>query len=242
MKRTALTATLILTLTGTLFAQSWTYHGTEICYDFGAQTQCFAQGTIQGYVTQRNNWAPTIERSYQAGQQLGSGVGALVAVLIQKWMEHRAKVKAETDALEQQLRAYHDAETRLVEEGLTLLSDDAAQIIKLHNLDPARAGVWDAQLRESRSLYEAQAKYLHDLKGAQQSELRQKRKKSLAMFLENYTKPRYERQKQMTANAYVVNEFLKALVGWHMQQRTPERSVKPAEKTSALRSWSVVAA
>lgn len=239
---------LLLLLAGPeLHAQMWTFQGSQICYDFGiGPIQCFSHGTIQGFVTDSYRNRAMIDRSYEAGRQLGEGVGSLAAALIARWMEHRARVRAETEALEKQLAAYFDAEISLVEEQRRLEASIKDQTAQLRVLDAANKKKWENQLQESQELYEHIDKYLSDLKSLRDKELKQRSRRALAGFLDSPSgaKVRYDRQRKMTARNYALNEFLKAVVGWYKQNQNQEET-KPQQKVSRARilscpsgSWS----
>jgi hypothetical protein len=79
-------------------AQSWTFQGTEICYNSATTTQCYARGTISNFVSER-------DRAFERGAQAGRGVGALAGVLIAASLNHRRQVKIEADELTKELQS-----------------------------------------------------------------------------------------------------------------------------------------
>jgi hypothetical protein len=205
---------LLLAGTGKMAAQTWTFQGTQICYNQGSAMQCYARGTISNFVSER-------ERSFQAGRAAGQGAGSLAGVLIAAWLNHRQQVKVETEELTKELQAYFDEEFDLLRDEQTLESEDQESIDTLKTLDPIRKAAWSLQLQSSQKLYDSRAKYLSDLKGLLDMEMKEKRRKAMRYFIDHEpdgAKARYDRQRTMAAQCYVVNQFLKALVASYRQQ------------------------
>jgi len=217
MRHVALSRVALLLVLCTAFAaaQSWTFQGTQICFNVnGPTTQCYARGTIGNFVGQR-------ERAFEAGRMAGQGVGSLAGVLIAAWLNHRQQVKIETEELTKEMHAYFDSEFDLLREEQTMESEDQQFITEIERLDPTRKAKWEAQLQSSQKLYEQRAKYLSNLKALLDAELKEKRRKALRYFIDHDpdgAKPRYDRQRTMAAQNYVVNQFLKALVESYRQQ------------------------
>ncbi len=215
--------------TSKMAAQTWTFQGTQICYNLGSTVQCYARGTISSFVNER-------ERAFDAGRTAGQGAGALVGVLIAAWLNHRQQVKIETEELTKELQSYFDAEFELIQYEQVMESEDQQSITELEPLDSTRKAGWELQLDSSKKLYDQRAKYLSDLKGLLNMEMKEKRRKALRYFIDHEpdgAKARFGRQRTMAARGYVVNEFLKALVGSYRQQPpTPEeeRSVTKVRK------------
>jgi hypothetical protein len=212
-------ATFLLAGPSEMSAQTWTFQGTRICYNLGSTVQCYARGTISGFVSDR-------ERAFQAGRTAGLGAGSLAGVLIAAWLNHRQQVKIETAELTKELRAYFDAEFDLLRENQALESEDQESINTLETLDPTRKAAWKLQLESSQKLYDSRAKYLSDLKGLLDMEMKEKRRKALRYFIDHDpdgAKARYGRQRTMAAQCYVVNQFLKALVESYKRQPPTEQ-------------------
>ena len=193
-------------------AQTLTFQGTQICFNFGGVVQCHYRGTISGFAMQR-------DRAFES-RQAGAAVGSLVGILIAAWLNHRHEVKLETEQLSKELQEYVDAESQLVQDELTMESEDQGTIILLEQLDPSRKAGWERQLDSSKGLYEKETKYLSDLKGLLAVQMKEKRKKAMEYFVNHDpdgAKPRYARQRKTAAQAYVVNLFLKALVDSYRQ-------------------------
>jgi len=193
-------------------AQTLTFQGTQICFNFGGIVQCHYRGTISGFAMQR-------DRAFES-RQAGAAVGSLVGLLIATWLNHRHEVKLETEQLSRELQAYVDAESQLVQDELTMESDDQRSITLLEQLDPLRRAGWEKQLDLSKGLYEKETKYLSDLKGLLATQMKEKRKNAMEYFVNHETtgaKARYERQRKIAAQSYVVNLFLKALVDSYRQ-------------------------
>jgi len=225
--------TLVMLCTTVASAQSWTFQGTQICFNVGGPTtQCYARGTISTFVGQR-------EHAFEAGRMAGAGVGALAGVLIAAWLNHRQQVKIETEELTKEMQAYFDAEFELLRDQQEMESEDQQYIGELERLDPSRKSKWEVQLQSSQKLFERRAKYSSDLRGLLDSELKEKRRKALRYFIDHDpdgAKPRYARQRTMAAQGYVVNQFLKALVESYRQQPPTEqegtlvsRSISPSK-------------
>ena len=112
-------------------AQTWTFQGTQICYNLGSTVQCYARGTINSFVSQR-------DRAFESGRQAGQGVGSLAGVLIAAWLNHRQQVKIETEELTKELQAYFDAEFGLIQDEQKNESADQQAVMELEQLDPVR--------------------------------------------------------------------------------------------------------
>ena len=98
--------TLVVSLQQTTVAQSWTYQGSSICYNGGqGPVQCYASGTLQQAVSNRD----VFNAQFQAGWAAGEGIGNLVTSLLGTWAQHRAKVQAERNDLRGQLASYQNA-------------------------------------------------------------------------------------------------------------------------------------
>jgi len=211
-------------------AQTWTFQGTQICYNLGSTVQCYARGTISRFVGQR-------ERAFESGRQAGQGVGSLAGVLIAAWLNHRQQVKIETEELTKELQSYFDAEFDLIQDEQRNESEDRQAVMQLEQLDPVRRAGWELQLQSSRKLYDQRAKYLSDLQGLLAMEVKEKRRKALRYFIDHDpdgAKARYGRQRTMAAQNYVVNQFLRALVSSYRQQpATPQE--EPPINTSSIR-------
>lgn len=92
-------------------AQTWSYHGTSICYDSGGgSSQCYASGTIQRYATNQEQF----DAQFKAGWAAGEGVGNLANALISKWAEHRRIVEQERNDLRAQLQSFGNANDELM--------------------------------------------------------------------------------------------------------------------------------
>jgi hypothetical protein len=211
-------------------AQTWTFQGTQICYDLGSTVQCYARGTISSFVSQR-------DRAFESGRQAGQGVGSLAGVLIAAWLNHRQQVKIETEELTKELQAYFDAEFDLIQDEQKMESEDQQSVMELAELNPVRRDGWQLQLQSSKKLYDQRAKYLSDLNGLLAMEMKEKRRKALRYFIVHEpdgAKARYGRQRTMAAQSYVVNQFLRALVSSYRQQpATPQE--EPPVNTSSIR-------
>jgi len=198
----------VFALSSASSAQTWTFQGTQICYDLGSTVQCYARGTISSFVSQR-------DQAFESGRQAGQGVGSLAGVLIAAWLNHRQQVKIETEELTKELQAYFDAEFGLIQDEQRNESEDQQAVMELERLDPVRSAGWELQLQSSRKLYDQRAKYLSDLQGLLAMEMKEKRRKALRYFIDHDpdgAKARYGRQRTMAAQNYVVNQFLKALL------------------------------
>jgi len=155
----------------------------------------------------------------------GAGVGSFAGVLVAAWLNHRRQVKIETDELTKELQAYFDAEFDLLQEEQSMESEDQHSIAELERLDPSRGRKWEDQLLSSKNLFERRAKYLSDLKGLHDVEMREKHRKALRYFIDHEpdgAKARYGRQRTMAAQGYVVSLFLKALVESYKHQPPTE--------------------
>ena len=157
----------------------------------------------------------------------GPGCGSLAGVLIAAWLNHRQRVKIETEELTKELHAYHDAESDLLKDAQTMELEDQQSVTELQQLDPKRRADWNLQFQLSRKLYDAQAKYISDLKGLLEMQMKEKRRKALHYLVDHDpdgAKMRYGRQRAMAAQSYVVNQFLKALyrnpIGGNRRQST----------------------
>jgi len=222
MKLIIASASLIVFLfagTREMAAQTWTFQGTQICYNLGSTVQCYARGTISSFVSDR-------ERALQAGRTAGQGVGSLAGLLIAAWLNHRQQVKIETQELTRELQAYFDEEFDLLRDEQTLESEDQESINALEALDPIRSAAWKRQLESSQKLYGRRAKYVSDLKGLLSMEMKEKRGKAMRYFIDHEpdgAKARYGRQRTMAAQCYAVNQFLKALVESYRKQPPTEQ-------------------
>jgi uncharacterized protein len=109
----SLWAVALLATSDHAVAQNWSYRGSSICYDFGAgSTQCYASGTIQEAVSNRDEF----NAQFQAGWAAGEGIGNLVNGLLGVWAQHRARIQAERSDLRTQLQTYQTAISDLLEE------------------------------------------------------------------------------------------------------------------------------
>jgi hypothetical protein len=209
----------ILIVGATATAQTWTYQGTEICYTLGSTVQCYSRGTIRNFVGDRQS-------AFSNSAQARAGIGSLAGVLVAAWLRHRQQVKIETEQLAKQLQAYFDAESDLVDDEQKMESEDQQFILKLEELDPTHKAAWVAQLESSKKLHETREKYLADLKGLLVIEMKEKRKKAMQYFIGHEpdgARARYDRQRTMAAQCFVVNQFLGALSESYRQHPpTPE--------------------
>ena len=218
---------VLVSVTVPAAGQTWTFQGTQICYNLGSTVQCYARGTISSFVGER-------ERAFQSGRQAGQGVGSLAGVLIAAWLNHRQQVKIETEELTKELHAYYDAESDLLKDAQTMELEDQQSVTELQQLDPKRRADWNLQFQLSRKLYDARAKYISDLKGLLEMQMKEKRRKALHYFIDHDpdgAKMRYGRQRAMAAQSYVVNQFLKALVESYRRQPPTEHEDIPVNKS-----------
>jgi hypothetical protein len=200
-------------------AQTWTYQGTQICYGGGSTVQCYARGTISNFAADGQHAADNAARA-------GAGIGSLAGVLIAAWLNHRQQVKIETQELSKELQAYFDGELDLLQEEQKMEAEDQGSIAMLEQLDPARKAAWDKQLADSKKLYAERAKYISDLKGLEVTEMKDKHRKAMRYYIDHEhdgAKARYERQRKMAAQEFVINQFLKVLPESYRQHPpTPE--------------------
>ncbi len=198
---------LLLLVTASASAQTWTYQGTQICYGGGSTVQCYARGTISNFAADRQHAAENAARA-------GAGVGSLAGILIAAWFNHRQQVKIETQELTKELQVYYDAEFDLLADEQKMEAEDQDSITMLAQLDSPRRAAWEKQLADSKKLYAERAKYISDLKGLQAIQMKEKRRKAMRYFIDHDNdgaKARYERQRRMAAQEFVVNQFLKVL-------------------------------
>ena len=99
-------------------------------------------------------------------------------------MQHRARVKAESADLQKELKKYFDAESGLVEDQISLEGDNTAQITELQKLDLQHAALWEDQWGQSRDLYENEKKYLSNLNGLHQKQMKEKHLKEAQPLIE----------------------------------------------------------
>jgi hypothetical protein len=115
-------------------AQTWSFTATEACYHYHLpntpaglpdQVQCFARGTLLSLSS------PTAVdqsyqqyRSYEAGRQLGSGVGSLMVVLVKAWEAHHQRVVLEAKDTQKQIEGYLRANMALFDEQIAMMNQD----------------------------------------------------------------------------------------------------------------------
>jgi hypothetical protein len=222
----------ILLVTVSVTAQTWTYQGTQICYNMGSTVQCYARGTI-------SNFAGDRQRAFDNAARAGAGVGSLAGVLIAAWLNHRQQVKIETQDLTKELQAYFDAEFDLLQDEQRMEAEDQDSITALERLDPSRKAAWDKQLAGSKKLYDERATYISNLKGLEVTEMKNKHRKAMRYFIDNEpdgAKARYGRQRRMAAQEFVINQFLKVLPESYRQHPpTPEeQKIASVIKSSSI--------
>jgi PEGA domain len=215
------------------FSQTWSYTGSKTCFDYGnGMTQCFSRDLIEDIGGANRRSSKDIERSFEAGQQLGQGVGSLIVALAASWRAHRQVVKAVTNDYEQ-LQQYIDAENSLIEEFSKIESDDGRLFALLERLDPQRRAHWEQSTANARNIYEENVELYKTLQKVHLLELQQKSAKAISQLLNNPRGVtfRYELRKRMASQAYVLNQFLSAVVGSYQQKAT---SPVPSTEGSAV--------
>jgi hypothetical protein len=129
-------------------AQTWSFSGTEACYHYHLpntpaglpdQVQCFARGTLLSLTSPSAvDQSYQQHRSYEAGRQLGSGVGSLIVVLIRAWEAHHKRVVVEAKAVQQQIEIYLRANMALFDEQIAMMNQDLDSERQLQEFEPDR--------------------------------------------------------------------------------------------------------
>lgn len=126
--------------------QTWSFSGSETCYHsrlpntpagLPDQVQCFSRGTLLSLAS------PTaIDQSfqqyqaYEAGRELGAGVGVLVVVLVKAWEAHHQRVVLEGKDRQRQIGTYLQANMALMDENLAMMDQDLENERRLQMLMP----------------------------------------------------------------------------------------------------------
>lgn len=127
-------------------AQAWSFNGTQACYNYRLpntpaglpqQVQCFSRATILS-LTSPNAVDQSYQQyqSYQAGRQLGQGVGSLTVVLVKAWEAHHEKVVIEEKDTRKQIEQYLRANMALFDEQIAMMHQDLENMEQLQAYEP----------------------------------------------------------------------------------------------------------
>jgi hypothetical protein len=199
-------------------AQSWTYSGNSMCYNYGSgSVQCYSAGTIQRYATSQDQF----KNGYAAGQ----GIGNLAAAILGRWSEHHKIVEQERDDLRTQLRSYGQANDKLLGELVTqsnalielwpklALYDTKAAQDSEKNISDFRK--WASNFSKQKANY---PKNIEIIAGAKST-------KFLRQSLDVETR-NHQTLYEMASGNYVFVELVKATIGYY------ERAAVPASSTN----------
>lgn len=116
--------------------QYWSYQSDGSCdYHEGPNVQHLGASTLQNYVSNRAQ----LGESYQAGEVIGSAVGALVRA----WVVHHQRVVHERNDIRQQISGYYNAAFDLIDEVMREQDIIALDFTLLAGLDPARRSIYE---------------------------------------------------------------------------------------------------
>jgi hypothetical protein len=198
------------------WAQTWTYQGSNICY----QSMCFSQGTLtsaaggllQSQVSQQS-W-----QQQQNANQAGAAVGSLIGTLIAGWIHHHQQVKSEEKALKLELLKYVDAKIEVLQEMKKLHQDSAQQVLDLKQLDPSHRDSWEAVQKSMDEVIALDDKMIQlnvDYRGNVEKNFRTKKGLDYALNdKEAGAKNLYASALNLAAVAYVMNQFYRAVLGY----------------------------
>lgn len=196
-------------------AQTWSYQGSNICY----QSMCFSQGTLTGAAggllqsqVSRQSW------QQQNATQAGAAVGSLIGTLIAAWIQHHQQVKAEEKALKLELLKYVDAKIEVLQEMKKMHQDSAQQVLDLKQLDPSHRDSWEAVQKSMDEVIALDDKMIQlnvEYRGNVEKNFRTKKGLDYALNdKESGAKNLYANTLNLAAVAYVMNQFYRAVLGY----------------------------
>jgi hypothetical protein len=196
--------------------QSWSYHGSSICYDSGAgATQCYASGIIEQYLNSRDG----TNAQFEAGRAVGESASNLITAILSRWSEHRKRVEAERTDLRAQLRAYQAASAELLDELMRQqenLISSWPKFAKYSGSDPSKT---EERIRLFREWSSEFAKQKRD---SEKNTAIIAAAKDTRFLRENVGvyKRNYETLYRMASGGYVFSEFVEAMVGYYESQES----------------------
>jgi hypothetical protein len=127
-------------------AQAWNINGTQVCYSYQLpntpsglpqQVQCFSRGTILS-LTSPTTVDESFQQyqSYQAGKQLGQGVGSLMVILVKAWEAHHQRVVNQEKDERKQIEEYLRANMALFDEQIAMMNQDLENMGQLQAFEP----------------------------------------------------------------------------------------------------------
>jgi hypothetical protein len=204
-------------------AQNWSYQGSSICYTSGAgSSQCYGAGTIQRYVTSREQF----DAQFRAGWVAGQGIGSLVSALVNKWAENRRIVEAERNDLRSQLRSYEAANRELLDQLIVQQNTLIDRWPRLAKHVPPVANDADSTVKQ----FEQWATQFATQKTQSQKNIAiiagAKNRNFIRQNVE-VLRQQHETLYAMASKGHVFKEFVSAVVGYHEfeEQRKESRGI-----------------
>lgn len=228
MKKTApIWSAILISVAGApCLAQTWTYQGSQICFQSGpGNSMCFSQGTITATASnflQSQAAGRPYDQSFRRGDAEGAAIGSLVGSLISSWIDHHRRVKAEEKALKQELLAYLDAEIEVYGENKRLIEDTVEQVSLLKRLDKPRFQTWEGVEKQMGEelvpIAEKEIQSVMDYRAKVDESFRTRKGLDYALNDKKAgAKTAYEIALKLTAVSFVMNQLYRALAGYYQR-------------------------